>query len=92
MPEGMAVDTSSMYRIVLRCITTGGPATNVSWTKNCNPITEGTNSEVDNTVTSHYTHNLTIRRLQNTLDAVYTCSVSNNKPSRVSAVYPAEGA
>ena len=61
----------------LTCISTGGPATTVTWTKDSTTVTEGTTETVLNDpVTAEYTHTLTV-----TASGVYTCIVSNNKPS-----------
>ena len=65
----------------LTCISTGGPATNVSWTRDSTTvITEGTETVLNDPVTARYTHTLTV-----TATGVYTCTVANNKPSSASA-------
>ena len=67
--------------ITLTCISTGGPATNVSWTRDSIPvITEGTETVLDDPLTAQYTHTLTV-----TTGGEYTCTVANNKPSSDSA-------
>ena len=38
------------------CISTGGPATTVTWTINSVPITEGTETVLNDPVTAQYTH------------------------------------
>ena len=65
----------------LTCISTGGPATNVSWTRDSTTvITEGTDTVLNDPVTANYTHTLTV-----TTWGMYTCTVSNDKPSSASA-------
>ena len=64
-------------QLTLACISTGGPATNVSWTRDSTTvITEGNETVLNDPVTARYTHTLTV-----TTGGEYTCSVANNKPS-----------
>ena len=67
-------------QFTLTCISTGGPATTVTWTRDSTTVTEGTETVLDNATTAQYTHTLTV-----TTGGEYTCSVSNNKPSSASA-------
>ena len=62
------------------CISTGGPATTVTWTRDSVTVTEGTESVLNDPVTAKYTHTLSGR-----LGGLYTCTVANNKPSSDSA-------
>ena len=65
----------------LTCISTGGPATTVSWTRDSTTVTtEGTETVLNDTETAQYTHTLTV-----TVSGTYTCNVSNNKPSWASS-------
>ena len=64
----------------LTCISTGGPATTVSWTRDNEPVTEGTSTVLNDRMTAQYTHTLTV-----TVSGTYTCNVSNNKPSWASS-------
>ena len=65
----------------LTCISTGGPATTVSWTRDSTTvITEGTEIVLNDAETAQYTHTLTVTTL-----GMYTCNVSNDKPSSESA-------
>ena len=65
----------------LTCISTGGPATAVSWTRDSTTvITEGTETVLNDRMTAQYTHTLTV-----TVSGTYTCNVSNNKPSWASS-------
>ena len=43
-------------QLTLTCISTGGPATTVTWTT----LTEGTHTVLDNPETAQYTHTLTV--------------------------------
>ena len=63
----------------LTCISTGGPATTVTWTRENMPITEGTETVLDDPVTAQYTHTLNV-----TTEGVYTCTVGNDMPSSAS--------
>ena len=67
-------------QMTLTCISTGGPATTVTWTRDSTTVTEGTETVLDDPVTAQYTHTLNV-----TTGGVYTCTVSNNKPSSDSA-------
>ena len=69
-------DTGLIF--TLTCISTGGPATIVTWTKDSETVTEGAKTVLNDPVTAQYTHTLTVTgRLQGN----YTCIVANNKPS-----------
>ena len=77
----------------LTCISTGGPATTVSWTVDNNAVTEDsahniTSQILIDPVTATYIHTLTVTgRLQ----GKYECSVSNNKPSSSSGLLAVVG-
>ena len=75
-------------QFTLTCISTGGPATTVTWTRDSVTVTEETETVLDNRETSQYTHTLTVT---GRLGGDYTCNVSNNKPSDDSANYTVEG-
>ena len=51
-------------RFTLTCITTGGPATTVTWTINSDNVNEGIQSVLDDAVSGRYIHNLTLTRRQ----------------------------
>ena len=70
----------------LTCISTGGPATTVSWTRDSTNITEGNETVLNDPVTAQYTHTLTV-----TATGVYNCTVANNKPSSASATITVSG-
>ena len=68
-------------QLTLTCISTGGPATTVTWTRDSTTtVTEETETVLDNPVTAQYTHSLNV-----TAAGEYTCTVENNKPSSDSA-------
>ena len=75
---------------VLTCISTGGPATTVIWTRKSpgdvvTVLNDGSQvSLLDNTVTGQYTHTLRVSQID--LTTVYECFVSNNKPSSAKTV------
>ena len=69
-------------QFTLTCISTGGPATNVTWTSDSVTITGETETVLDNPLTAQYTHTLTVT---GGLGGLYTCTVSNDKPSEDSA-------
>ena len=75
-------------QFTLTCISTGGPATTVTWTRDSGNITEGTETVLNDPVTAQYTHNLTVTEI---LGGLYTCTVTNNKPSNDSANVTLEG-
>ncbi|CAI8015228.1 hypothetical protein GBAR_LOCUS9459, partial [Geodia barretti] len=64
----------------LTCISTGGPATTVTWTRDSTTVTQGTQTVLNDPVTAQYTHTLTVTDL-----GAYTCTVSNSRPSSASA-------
>ena len=75
-------------QFTLTCISTGGPATTVSWTRNSDTVTKGKMSVLDDRVTAQYTHTLTVI---GRLGGLYTCIVTNNKPSHNSTRFTVQG-
>ena len=69
-------------QMTLTCISTGGPATTVTWTRGSITVTEGTETVLDDPVTAQYTHTLNVN---GRVGGLYTCTVANNKPSSDSA-------
>ena len=65
-------------QFVLTCISTGGPVTAVTWTRDTDTITEGNWTTLNDPVTAQYTHILSVT---GRLEGIYTCAVANNKPS-----------
>ena len=74
---GVTFDPS---QLTLTCISTGGPATTVTWTRDSTTVTQGTQTVLNDPETAQYTHTLTV-----TTAGDYTCTVANNKPSSDSA-------
>ena len=73
MPESI-----KYHNLTLTCNSSGGPATNVTWTRNSGQITTGVSRTVlVNPVEAQYEHILTITNIGGN----YTCIVENNKPS-----------
>ena len=62
-------------QFTLTCISTGGCATTVTWTRDCVPITEGAVSVLDDPVTAQYTHTLTVNGRP---EGIYICTVAND--------------
>ena len=71
----------------LTCTSTGGPATNITWTRNSEVVVGG-KTVLDDPVTAQYTHTLTVT---GRLEGHYQCIVANNKPSKASAHLTVEG-
>ena len=91
LPYGMTFTFNSDFnqlspQFTFTCISTGGPATTVTWTRDSVTVTEGTETVLDDPVTAQYTHTL-----NGSTAGVYTCTVANNKPSDDSASYTVQG-
>ena len=65
-------------QFTLTCISTGGPATTVTWTRDTATVTEGNETVLNDPVTAQYTHTLTVTGRE---EGLYRCTVANNKPS-----------
>ena len=72
-------------QLTLTCISTGGPTTTVTWTRDSDTVTEGTKTALDDPVTAQYTHILTVTE-PTSFNGTYSCRVSNNKPSSASVI------
>ena len=59
-------------QFTLTCISTGGPATTVTWTRDSITVTEGTETVLNNATTAQYTHTLNV-----TAAGDYRCTVAN---------------
>ena len=81
------LNTSPQF--TLTCISTGGPATTVTWTRDSLPAS-GNVITVFNGDTSdpQYTHTLNVT---GRLGGLYTCTVANDKPSEDSAQFNVQG-
>ena len=87
MPAGITFTNYSDHngaspQFTLTCISTGGPATTVSWTRDSATVMGNEITVLDNAVTAQYTHTLTVT---GRTEGLYRCSVSNSKPSSVAA-------
>ena len=76
-------------QFTLTCISTGGPATTVIWTRDTTPVTEGNETVLLNPITAEYLHTLNVT---GDIKGMYTCTVANNKPSNASATIECEAA
>ena len=65
-------------QFTLTCISTGGPATTVTWTRDSATAMGDAVTVLDNAETATYTHTLTVT---GRTEGLYRCSVSNSKPS-----------
>ena len=74
-------------KFTLNCTSTGGPATNVTWARDSEAVSRGM-TVLDDPVNATYTHTLTVA---GRLGGQYQCTVSNNKPSEVSASFTVQG-
>ena len=79
---------SKLDQFTLTCISTGGPATTVIWTRDSTTVTEGTQTVLDNGVTAHYTHTLLVKGRQ---EGLYRCTVKNKISNSSSAELNVEG-
>ena len=68
-------------QFTLTCISTGGPATTVTWTRDSTLVAERNETVLLNTITAEYLHTL---KVTGDIKGRYTCSVANNKPSNAS--------
>ena len=73
-------------QFTLTCISIGGPATTVTWTRDSEMLTGST--VLNDAETAQYTHTLTVT---GRLGGLYTCTVSNDKPSEDSAQLNIQG-
>ena len=75
-------------QFTLTCISTSGPATTVTWTRDSGEVVGVTNTVLNNRMTAQYTHTLSVT---GRLVGLYTCTVTNDKPSSASATITVEG-
>ena len=71
----------------LTCISTGGPATTVTWTRDSVTVTERTVTHYG-TYTYKYSHTLSVI---GRLKGLYACTVANDRPSNDSANITVQG-
>ena len=84
------------FMFTLTCISTGGPATTVTWTRDSVTVTGTQRSLVEDRVTAQYTHTLTIHYNHTLiemrqLEGLYKCSVSNAVSSASSSEFYVHG-
>ena len=75
-------------QFILTCISTNGPPTNVTWTRDSVVAIGDTEIILNDPITAEYTHYLTVT---GRLGGLYTCTVANNKPSYDSANITVQG-
>ena len=75
-------------QFTLTCISTGGPATTVTWTRDSATAMGDEMTVFTNVTTAQYTHTLTVT---GRLGGDYQCNVSNTKPSEAVADFTVEG-
>ena len=73
------------FMFTLTCISTGEPATTVTWTRDSVTVTETQRSRLEDRVIPQYSHTLTIQyKHRGRVEGLYHCSVSNAVPSESS--------
>ena len=75
MVGGMKITRENIH-FTFTCISTGGPATTVTWTRDSVTVTEGTETVLDDPVTAQYTHTLTVT---GKTSGFYRCRVDNQQ-------------
>ena len=78
-------------QFALTCISTGGPATTVTWTRDSETVSGemfSTSTVLNNATTAQYTHTLTVT---GRLEGQYQCTVANSKPSQDSVQLTVQG-
>ena len=93
IPDGITLSVNSDLngaspQFTLTCISTGGPATTVTWTRNSTNVTEGTETALMNATTAEYIHSLAVT---GRVPGLYSCTVKNNKPSSDSRKFVMRG-
>ena len=73
-------------QFTLNCISTGGPATTVTWTRDSELVAEGAETVLVDNSTARYIHSLII-----TTGGEYRCSVTNSKPSSATTSFKVKG-
>ena len=84
IPDGIDFNLDSDLRasvpwFTLTTLSTGGPATSVTWTRDSIGIESGVATVLNDAVTAEYTHTL---KVMGRLEGLYQCTVSNAKPSQ----------
>ena len=71
---GMTFTLHNENSFNLTCISTGGPATTVTWTRDSTTVTQGTQTVLNDRVTAQFTHTLLVT---DRLEGSYKCTVAN---------------
>ena len=79
-------DARASPAFYLTCISIGGPATTVAWTRDSHTVTEGTETVLVDPMSGQYVHTPI-----GTHEGVYTCSVSNEISSVASLILNVQG-
>ena len=61
-------------QFIVSCVSIGGPATTVTWSRGSDILNDITETTLENAITAEYTHTLTVTGGQ---EGVYMCSVAN---------------
>ena len=93
IPDGVTLTVDSDLngaspQFTLTCISTGGPATTVTWTRDSATAMGDAVTVLDDAETAQYTHTLTVT---GRLGGLYTCTVSNDKPSTATMTLTVQG-
>ena len=75
-------------QFTLTCVSTGGPATTVTWTRDMEVVTEGNETILVNGMRAEYNHTLTVI---GRLEGHYKCTVDNEASSEVSKELNVQG-
>ena len=86
----LTVDTDGASpQFTLTCVSTGGPATNVTWIRDSiSPVTNGSRTLLVDTKRAEYIHTLNVTGVE----GKYACTVANNMPSCASATREGDAA
>ena len=93
IPGGMTLTVDSDLngaspQFTITCISTGGPATTVTWTRDSATAMGDAVTVFNDVTTAQYTHTLTVT---GRLGGLYQCTMSNVKPSEAMADFTVEG-
>ena len=93
IPNGITITLVSTTeanpaQFILTCISTGGPATTVTWTRDSQLVSGRNVTVLDDREAPRYTHTLSVT---GSLEGLYQCNVSNDKPSTASAKFLIQG-
>ena len=93
IPDGITLGVDSDLngaspQFTLTCLSTGGPATTVTWTRDSTTVTEGNKTVLIDTTTAEYIHTLAVA---GRMPGIYSCTVKNMKPSSDSRKFSVTG-